>query len=99
LAFPTAIFTLDAGPGTVKLARAGAIPVYLACTTQPGGGQVVKLQARDDGRGSDPTSVPPDRLGLGIIRERARAIGASVDIVSQRGTGTQIVAAWHKGWE
>ncbi len=80
----------------VKHAQAGKISVDLACTHRPEGGQSVKLRVIDDGRGFDPMLVPPDRLGLGIIRERAKAIGASIDILSQRGMGTQIVAAWHK---
>jgi signal transduction histidine kinase len=51
------------------------------------------LRIRDDGRG-----IPPDILeagrsghdGLSGIRERARQIGASLDIWSGTGTGTEI---------
>ena len=34
------------------------------------------------------------RLGLGIIRERAQAIGATSQIESQPGCGTQLVVVW-----
>ncbi len=48
------------------------------------------LQVRDDGRGFDPTQVPPASLGLGIMRERAEAIGARLDIQSRPGAGTVV---------
>ena len=52
---------------------------------------------RDDGRGFDPANAPPDRLGLGIMRERAQAIGATLTIDSQPGQGTRIRAVWEEG--
>ena len=54
----------------------------------------VALTISDDGRGFDPATVSPDHLGLGIIRERAQAIGAGLSIHSQPGAGTQVVVAW-----
>jgi len=56
----------------------------------------MELRISDDGRGFDPSSVPSDHLGLGlgIIRERAEAIGASLDIESQPGRGTQVMVVW-----
>jgi two-component system nitrate/nitrite sensor histidine kinase NarX len=50
----------------------------------------VELVICDDGRGFDPSVVPLGRLGLGIIRERAQAIGATLDIDTKPGCGTQI---------
>src|SRR5690606_12728034 len=38
----------------------------------------VTLRVEDDGRGFDVDRVPPERLGLGIMRERAQAIGARI---------------------
>lgn len=55
-----------------------------------------ELQVTDDGCGFDATSIPLDRLGLGIIRERAEAIGARLRIVSQPGHGTQISVKWQE---
>jgi ligand-binding sensor domain-containing protein/signal transduction histidine kinase len=54
----------------------------------------VELRVSDDGRGFDLSCVPPDRLGLGIIRERAQAIGAALTIESQPGHGTQVLVVW-----
>lgn len=47
-----------------------------------GGGRLVELQIRDDGRGFDPADVSAVHLGLGIMRERADAIGAELQIES-----------------
>jgi GAF domain-containing protein/HAMP domain-containing protein len=62
----------------------------------PGRGQErsIELCVGDDGRGFDPSHVPPDRLGLGIMRERAQAVGARVRIESEPGHGTQVLVAW-----
>jgi two-component system nitrate/nitrite sensor histidine kinase NarX len=51
----------------------------------------------DDGCGFDLAQVPADRLGLGIIRERAQAIGATIEIESQPGQGTRVTVAWREG--
>jgi len=56
--------------------------------------QEVKLQVRDDGRGFDLQGIPPDRLGLNIIRERAQAIGATHRVESELGAGTTVTAVW-----
>jgi two-component system nitrate/nitrite sensor histidine kinase NarX len=50
----------------------------------------VELCIEDDGRGFDVNRVPPDHLGLGIMRERAEAIGAELRILSQPGRGTKV---------
>ncbi len=61
-----------------------------------GGVQRERLELRisDDGRGFDSQCVPPDSLGLGIMRERAVAVGAELRIESQIGHGTQVVVIW-----
>lgn len=56
----------------------------------------VVLCIDDDGCGFDLSCVPPDRLGLGIIRERAQAIGAGLEIESQPGHGTRITVVWEE---
>jgi nitrate/nitrite-specific signal transduction histidine kinase len=55
-----------------------------------GRGEQVELTICDDGRGFDPDVVPAGCLGLGIIRERAQAIGAALEIDTKPGCGTQI---------
>jgi signal transduction histidine kinase len=88
---------------TVKHAQATAVSVDLCCVTSVGGVdrigyQEVELSVGDNGRGFDPDVVPPERLGLGIIRERAQAIEAKLQIESQPRRGTRIRAQW-KGEE
>jgi len=81
----------------VKHAEARQVAVSLRCSPPDSKGDTqttVELCIRDDGRGFDPRHVQPDRLGLGIIRERAQAIGASLKIDSQPGHGTLIMAVW-----
>jgi two-component system, NarL family, sensor histidine kinase LiaS len=83
----------------VKHAHADEVTVHLCCATSSADidkapRKRVELQVRDNGRGFDPSCIPPDRLGLGIIRERAQAIGAELTIESQPGRGTQLVVVW-----
>jgi nitrate/nitrite-specific signal transduction histidine kinase len=88
----------------VKHAYATQVSVILECTpltpetsslgrTQRAQ-QVVDLCISDNGRGFDPGAIPSDRLGLGIIRERAQSIGASLEIESEPGSGTRIRVTW-----
>ncbi len=57
----------------------------------PGG---LTLTVADDGRGFD-VSQPgnPDGLGIFSIRERASAIGATVDVSSAPGAGARVRVA------
>jgi two-component system nitrate/nitrite sensor histidine kinase NarX len=57
-------------------------------------GNGVILTVKDNGRGFDPEQVPSGRLGLGIIRERAAAIGARFSIESRSGQGTTVEVIW-----
>ena len=45
---------------------------------------VVILRVYDDGRGFDPQHVSPEQLGLGIMRERAKSVGATLAVECQR---------------
>jgi len=54
----------------------------------------VELTIRDDGIGFEPGSIAANSLGLGIMHERAEAIGAALAIESQPGAGTQIEVVW-----
>jgi len=55
---------------------------------------VVELRDSDDGRGLDADSNPPDHRGVGIMPERAEAIGATLAIESAVGRGTEVTVAW-----
>ena len=53
----------------------------------------VVAEVRDEGPGFDPSTVRPDRgrhVGLGLLRERARLSGGSLDVDSRRGEGTTL---------
>jgi len=85
----------------VKHAHAGQVTVSLRCSpplSSPltGGMEVgdVELCISDDGRGFDPGDVPPDHLGLGIMHERAQAIGATLTVESRPGRGTRVIVVW-----
>jgi signal transduction histidine kinase len=83
----------------VKHARASEVEVSLRCTSlrEAADGEkrdVVELLVSDDGCGFDPSSIPADRLGLGIIRERAEALGATLEIESETDCGTVIRVVW-----
>ncbi len=71
--------------------HAGAAKVSVALKTESGR---AALRVQDDGLGFDPGDVLPDRMGLSIMRERAERIGATCQILSQPGHGTQIVVNW-----
>lgn len=85
----------------VKHSGSSQVAVRLVCSpaasSMDGDGRLrVELQVSDNGRGFDPDHVPSDRLGLGIIRERAQAIGAALTIDSQPGQGTVITVLWEE---
>ena len=87
--------TQEALNNVVKHAEAGQAWVSLRCTSSPTGEEPgVELRIRDDGRGFDPASIPLDHLGVGIMRERAATVGATLEIESQAGHGMQIVIVW-----
>jgi len=85
-----------------KHAEAKHVEVSLQCTpplTSEEGqahAAMVELSVADDGRGFDPNDLPAGfkGLGLGIMRERAEAIGAALEIRSHAGQGTWIAVRW-----
>ncbi len=78
--------TLRLGYGLVARQEPGQLP-----------GASALLTIWDDGCGFDPVQVPPDHLGLGIMRERAQSIGASLTLNSHPGEGTQVTVLWEQG--
>jgi PAS domain S-box-containing protein len=81
--------TQEALNNVIKHARAKEVNVHLQNLPDR-----VELRIEDNGRGFDLTAIPPERLGLKIIRERAGAIGATLEIESEAGHGTQVVVVW-----
>jgi signal transduction histidine kinase len=78
----------EALQNALRHAAAGHIGVRL--TAGDGGGLV--LVVADDGAGFDPTApdVRSRRLGLTSMEERARALGGTLEISSERGAGTTL---------
>ena len=72
-----------------KHAEASQVNVSLHC--QP---SRVILSISDNGCGFSVDSIPPDHLGVGIMHERAEAIGAMLTVESEIGHGTEVVALW-----
>jgi len=73
----------------IKHAQATSIRLILDCD-----GESVLLEVYDDGRGFQVDNTPPGRLGLGIMRDRARTIGADMAVETQSGKGTTIRVTW-----
>jgi PAS domain S-box-containing protein len=81
--------TQEALNNVIKHARAKEVAVHLQNLPDR-----VELRIEDNGRGFDLGAIPPERLGLKIIRERAGAIGATLEIESEAGRGTRIAIVW-----
>ncbi len=78
----------------VKHAAATEASIHLRCEPER-----VTLTIRDDGRGFDVIHALPDQLGVGIMEERARSIGAHFEISSRPGQGTQVRVDWQESDE
>jgi signal transduction histidine kinase len=48
------------------------------------------VELRDDGRGFDPSEIPPGHYGLLGVRERARLARGTFEISSAPGKGTTL---------
>jgi len=80
----------------VKYAQANQVSVNLRCVSlKDEGARKVELSVMDDGIGFDPSNIPSESLGIGIMRERAKAIGATLEIESEIEHGTEIRVFWH----
>ena len=53
-------------------------------------GDDIELRIHDNGGGFDPNAVPAGHLGLIIMRERAEAVGAKLEIDASPGRGTEV---------
>jgi len=55
----------------------------------------VEMRIRDNGHGFDAGELSaPGHYGLGMMRERAEAVGAQLTITSQPGHGTELILIW-----
>jgi signal transduction histidine kinase len=92
----------EALSNVVQHAQANRVNIRLCCgCVDPMQGrslhpQTVLLSISDDGCGFDVDRAPRNRLGLGILRDQAHAIDATLYIDSYPGEGTQITVLWEQ---
>jgi nitrate/nitrite-specific signal transduction histidine kinase len=78
-----------------KHSGAATATVSLSPLDEPRGG--LRLVIQDDGAGFDPAEAGTGQLGLGIMKERAEAIKASLTLSSAPGQGTTVSVTWSPG--
>ena len=94
---PATSWTLRRSPYWERVQQPGAgreasqATVSLRCQAER-----VELRISDDGRGFDLKSIPTESLGMGIMRERAQAVGITLTVESEIGHGAEVVAVWSK---
>ena len=81
--------TQEALNNAARHADAQRVAVRLACEPNH-----TTLSISDDGRGFDVESIPAGHFGVGIMRERVEAIGATLEIESAAGRGTTVEVVW-----
>ena len=74
-----------------KYARATTVNVNLYVSPKN-----AHFETCDNGIGFDMSSSKPTSLGMRIMRERAEAIGADLQISSELGKGTCVSVTWHE---
>jgi signal transduction histidine kinase len=79
----------EALQNVVQHSHATHATVFL--TAEPAGAE---LRIGDNGKGFNPDTVPPNRLGLRIMRGCAESFGATLDISTKANAGTQISLRW-----
>jgi signal transduction histidine kinase len=75
-----------------KHAEASQVEVRFRCDADR-----ATLSIDDDGLGFDVDNIPPGHFGLGIMRERAAAVRAVLEIESEPGGGTKVRVSWEQG--
>jgi two-component system, LuxR family, sensor kinase FixL len=70
----------------------GATDISVTITRQQ---ERLSLTVADNGRGFEPGESNSGGMGIRIMRYRAQVIGATLDLKSRPGKGTQITCAFH----
>jgi len=79
----------------IKHAQPDIVSIEYRSIPQADGSTIgVELIIKDNGSGFNLNNLPPGSMGLGIMEERAQAIGADYNILSQEGEGTKIELSW-----
>lgn len=77
----------EALTNTARHAAARRVTVRLVVTPEE-----ARLVVEDDGRGFDPSTVPPERHGLAGMAERMALLGGNLEVDSAPDVGTRVVA-------
>ena len=72
----------------LKHAQASEIKIYVRSKRRR-----IEVRISDNGRGFD-VKAKPQGMGLGTMRERADAIGATLEVSSEVGKGTEVSVVW-----
>jgi PAS domain S-box-containing protein len=78
--------TQEALNNVAKHAAASRAKVNLRCKPDE-----VTLVVSDNGKGFDSNAVRPESLGIGIMRDRAKGIGAELRLESKIGSGSEVI--------
>jgi len=71
--------------------HAGASKVEISLKQEE---HAIEVSIHDDGQGFDPELTASGHYGLGMIQERAEAVGARLSITSKPGQGTTLAIGW-----
>ena len=77
--------TQEALNNITRHALATQVTVQLQCHANK-----TQLVIKDNGCGFDPAHIPPGHMGVSIMHERATTIGATLEVKSRLGKGTQV---------
>ena len=69
--------------------HAHANEVVVGLTSSNG---LLSLRVEDDGNGFDMRSIPEEKMGLRLMKERANRVGGKLVVASVPGEGTSLVA-------
>jgi two-component system nitrate/nitrite sensor histidine kinase NarX len=83
--------TQEALNNIAKHSKASHVEVNLTETEEQ-----ISLRIQDDGKGFNSDQLEPGHFGLEIMRERAAAINATLQIVSRPGIETIISSEWRE---
>ena len=85
----TALFRIAQEALTNAARHAGSCSVEISLEITA---DLARLTVADDGGGYDATAIPPGRMGLAGMRERAEGVGGRLEVAATLGSGVVVVA-------
>ena len=87
--FAIGCFSIGTNQVDIRDAKFSGIPVFNAPFSNTR--SVAELVIADNGKGFDTNTVHSESLGLGIMKDRAKGVGAELEIQSKPGSGSKII--------